>query len=81
MTRPNISAIRERCEAVSEGEWVSYEAIRFSHLRAYSVRRENGAVEVAGDLFRVDADFIAHARQDIPALLDYIAEIEGSSDD
>ena len=76
MPRPDIEAIRARLEAATEGEWAPSE-----HHPAYV---SCGEVEIAktfndhpnGDTGH-DAAFIAGAKQDVPALLAYVEELEG----
>jgi len=69
MTDKKIKEIRERCEAATTGPWC---------IRRYTVEDYNSN-QICGDFgFRTDDDkkFIAHARGDIPDLLDYIAVIK-----
>lgn len=72
MTRPDLDAIGTRAEAALEGPWT---------WEAYSETLGN----INGDGFPVasmvdgdDAAFIAAAREDVPALLAYVRELEGS---
>ncbi|ATO50979.1 hypothetical protein P4V86_15555 [Brevibacillus laterosporus] len=76
MTREEIGAIRERAEKATEGSWKWQEYYDCS----LSNSEGNVIVTVVGDdmsyikvLRNEDAEFIAHAREDIPKLL---AEIE-----
>lgn len=67
LSKEERNAIRERCEAASSVPW---------SVHRYSVDDCNGN-QVCGD-FTHDNDkhFIAHARQDIPALLDVLEATE-----
>ncbi|WPS88785.1 hypothetical protein SMD22_07490 [Brevibacillus halotolerans] len=76
MTREEIGAMRERAEKATEGSWKWQEYYDCS----LSNSEGNVIVEAVGDdmsyikvLRDEDAEFIAHAREDIPKLL---AEIE-----
>ena len=72
--KPNLKAIRERCEAASEPPW--------THLNDVDAVCGGPFGEPAVMLVPegwVDAEtaaFIAHARTDIPALLDYCESLE-----
>ena len=77
LTDKEITEIRKRCDAASTGPWVSYIEGRdhtsgsdFIMIGENDNRGED--IELTGAT-TADQDFIAHARQDIPALL---AEIE-----
>ena len=83
MKRPNIEAIKERCKSASEGRWIrSGPWIKYDE----PVKRDTSAVILdeknvcLGDIYDwMNADFIAHARTDIPALLAYIEELESAN--
>ncbi|WP_060210221.1 hypothetical protein [Sporosarcina koreensis] len=68
LTQEQLEAIRERAEAATEGPWKNFDG-------GYIVGGSEIAVgEVVAEAERdADAEFIAHAREDIPALL---AEVE-----
>lgn len=79
MTKPDIEAIKARVDATTEGPW---EAVRNRY--GYDVT-ETWAVEPKGPSVHnvchvtvgaEDAEFIAHARSDIPALLAYVEQLE-----
>lgn len=76
-------AIRARCEAATPGPWDSYRP--HPRYRCYQVERVapeghlagDGAVVACEDVNAAEnADFIAHARQDVPALLDALEAAE-----
>lgn len=83
-TRLDIEAIRARCEAATEGPWVIVERDDGDggpippewlvgmerHPRGYW-EKDNTMLEK-----KADAEFIAHSREDIPALLARVAELE-----
>lgn len=69
MTHEQLEAIRKRAEKATEGPWNYY----FTH--GISVKSESKEIldDEVGVIRYTDAEFIAHAREDIPALL---AEVE-----
>jgi hypothetical protein len=68
-----LDEIRKRCNAATNGPWISFiEGRNHSSGDSVIVR---GVNETENDLYLVgateeDQNFIAHARQDIPLLLD-----------
>ena len=86
MTRPDIDAIRKRCEAATPGPWR-----KTSHYygdgccNIWSGEGTDCPVvrecESGGVILRNDAEFISNARTDIPALLEYVAELEHRVDE
>lgn len=80
MTEQDLRAIRDRCEAATPGPWRHSREDMIS-FNAYDGREEsfvympepNERICIRSDPPVEDAEFIAHAREDIPALL---AEIE-----
>jgi uncharacterized protein (UPF0335 family) len=80
LTEERKQAIRERCEAATPGQWkwkqcpVGHDLV--SRSEDDQVR---GLVVLTCDLDWVldsDAEFIAHAREDVPALLDEVERLE-----
>jgi len=67
MNEEQIEEIRKRAEAVARGEW--YVGVDGS----VNDRRDDFNWKIAEVKEKSDAEFIAHAREDIPALL---AEVE-----
>ena len=65
LTPAQLEAIRKRAEAATEGKWFTDDAELYVSADGY--------VEVAEAYEKADAEFIAHSREDIPALL---AEVE-----
>ncbi len=76
-----LGEVRKRCEAATPGPWVSYVEGR-DHLagESFIMRGTKGAREedlyLSGGII-ADQDFVAHARQDIPLLLDEIRRLRG----
>lgn len=78
LTQEQLEAIRKRAEAAFNGPWHLEE--RWSGLTSVVGRYPfeiDGTFGVADCLRNQDAEFIAHAREDIPALL---AEVERLQD-
>ena len=72
LSEKEIEAIRKRAEMDTEGSW-AYE-ILCHEQRRYTVGSFKGDLTVIGDIANEeDAEFIVHAREDIPKLL---AEID-----
>ena len=86
MTRPDLDAIRARCDAATPGPWrvdgSTYDEGCNEHLAPYGLEGPNERLiwsSGGGEYSHPDmgtAQFIAHARADIPALLAYIEELE-----
>lgn len=86
MTKDELRAIRTRCEAATTGPWEydgmhneihTYNAgvpfLIISELRSHPGEK---LLDNLGHTYNADFDFIANARRDIPALLEYIEDIE-----
>jgi hypothetical protein len=72
-----LDEVRRRFEAATQGPWVSYVEGRDHTSGDSFIMRGEGAYD---DLYLhgatiADQDFIAHARQDIPNLLDEIERL------
>ncbi|QHZ45848.1 hypothetical protein [Bacillus sp. NSP9.1] len=74
MTKDELEAIRQRVEAATESYWAADDSEwpGNENLRYWVNTHWDG---VAAAVTKEDAEFIAHARQDIPTLLDHIAEL------
>lgn len=81
---PDLKAIRERCDAATEGPWIT----RYNGLsvwlkknRIKTICKHTSPSNISLEDFvgesRSNCDFIAHARTDIPALLD-LAEAQAT---
>jgi hypothetical protein len=72
LTIEQIEAIRERSENATEGPWFAI------HNTDICVEEPQGSSDITTVAFSVsDAEFIANARQDIPALLAEVAYLTG----
>lgn len=86
MIRLDLAAIRARCDAATPGPWRvdgnTYDEDCNEHLAPYGLEGPNERMiwsSGGGEYSHPDmatAQFIAHARADIPALLAYIDELE-----
>lgn len=74
MTPEQLAEIRARAEAATPGPWG---AVKWSAL--WEIRTPAVEPGVAFELDHADAEFVSHARTDIPALLDYIEELEAKA--
>ena len=80
MIDEELDEIRRRCEKASAGPWKSYVEGR-DHWGGDSFILTGDGENRGEDLYisgatNDDQDFIAHARQDIPRLLDEIARLK-----
>jgi len=80
MDDKQLKAIEERCNAATPGPWISYVEGRdhtsgsdFIMTDSEGVRGED--IELTGATIE-DQDFIAHARQDIPQLLEEVRRLK-----
>jgi hypothetical protein len=79
MRRPNLAAIRRRVDAATPGTWKTGDKFGRGTLGSHSVVISGKHPNLELDPYkngRHDAAFIAHARQDIPALLDEIDRLK-----
>lgn len=83
LSHARIEAIRAYCAAATEGPWsVTNGSGRFRGFVATCGQDEDECiVEQAGDFWKpngakFDAEFIANARQDLPALLEAYGELQ-----
>jgi len=73
MTEEEVEAIRQRADAASEGEWcVGYD----HYVLIDNFKGSYQTFGVARCARKEDTEFIAHVRQDIPALLGHIAALQ-----
>lgn len=64
----DLDAITARAEAATEGPWSTSQSTRNSRL--YGINEPLGYVTLHAETVTLnDAEFIAHARQDVPALV------------
>ncbi len=88
MTTPEIQArlaqIRERCDKASPGPWEAEQGKPTDHYSWVRHVKTDGELSIqiqhiagtAGRLVIADAEFVAHAREDIPWLLERIGLLE-----
>lgn len=80
MSRPDVEAIEGRAEAATDGPWASVD----EWVSGIGADRTFTMIEapsryVSRDVSNGwDADFIAHAREDVPALIAYVRELEAA---
>lgn len=74
MTKQELDAIRERCEAAPQGPW--------SNIGDWAIIQgtDPNHGNLIGSVNKEGAEFIAHAREDIPALLAEIERISNTDD-
>ena len=69
-----IKQIQERCERATKGPWISFVEGRDHTSGSSFIRTSGDDIELTG-ASTDDQDFIAHARQDVPALLEEICRL------
>ena len=79
MNDEELAAIRQRCEAATPGPWTSYVEGRdhdsgSDFIMVGSENTRGTDIYLAGTT-TADQDFVAHARQDVPRLLDEIERL------
>jgi hypothetical protein len=86
MTKPDLSAIRARNEARTPGRWRAINGKGSATVQAdecavyINVRRYEGEyIDDSVERWQRDAQFIAHASEDIPALLARVEELEAET--
>lgn len=74
-----LDEIRERCEAATPGPWFSHESHNWHKdpPKEYFIITRGMREVVASWVETSDAQFIAHAREDIPWLLAMLDEMKG----
>jgi len=85
MTKTEIDEIRARCEAATPGPWAFFhnDYVNIYHIQGdEKVDGEERSITygLADVPWRNNAEFIAHAREDIPALLDTLEKSESKCD-
>jgi hypothetical protein len=74
MNASELMKIAKRCENATKGPWVSYIEGRDHTSGSNFIRTQGEDIELIG-ASDADQDFIAHARQDIPCLIDEIIRL------
>lgn len=77
MTDTELAAIRERCESATEGPWEKITERWLGIWQDIRVVAFDGKYIICGDTLIADAEFIAAARSDVPALLDEVDRLRG----
>lgn len=80
MKDTEIKQIQERCERATKGPWISFVEGRDHTSGSSFIRTAGNDIELTG-ASADDQDFIAHARQDIPALIKEICRLRKILDD
>ena len=73
----DLNAIRKRSEAATEGPWTTFDDVQYIARRTvyeYDEWTESNVDVIADCSHMHDAAFIAHARQDVPALIELVAQ-------
>ncbi|MEI2633017.1 MULTISPECIES: hypothetical protein [Bacillus] len=75
LTKNQLKEIRQRAEVATEGFWSAdvHKCSGNENLRYWINTLDDG---LAASVTQEDAEFIANAHQDIPALLNYINKLE-----
>jgi hypothetical protein len=71
----DLDAIRKRCNQATPGPWKSYVEGRDHDSGSSFIMTSDEDIELSSASV-ADQDFIAHARQDIPLLLDEIERLK-----
>ncbi len=69
MTNEDLLEIEARANAATPGPWMQ-------SLRFHVVTDDSNCDDIAGTTFPIDADFIAHARADIPPLVAEVRRLQ-----
>lgn len=75
LTDAELEQIQLRCEATTPYPWVSYVEGRDHTSGSSFIMTDGNNIELSGASI-ADQDFIAHARQDIPKLLNEIRRLK-----
>lgn len=74
LTEAQLREIRERAEKATPGPWDNHIGPRFVHSRATGLKSS----WICQPQNEGDVPFIAHARTDVPALLDEVERLRGA---
>lgn len=75
-----IEQIKARCDRATKGPWISFVEGRDHTSGCSFIRTAGDDIELTG-ASNDDQDFIAHARQDVPALIEEISRLKRILDD
>ena len=78
LTKQELLEILERCNSTTPGPWISFVEGRDHTSGSNFIRTDMEDIELDGATVK-DQDFVAAAKQDIPALVEMIMELKGWS--
>jgi hypothetical protein len=79
LTKQELLEILERCNSATPGPWISFVEGRDHTSGSNVIRTDMDVIELDGAAKVKDQDFIAAAKQDIPALVEMIMKLKGWS--
>ena len=79
MTAADLDAIEQRAHAATEGPWEMYRPHHASGFHSV-IGGAGGTDNLADDVLEADAEFIAHARSDAPALLAEVRRLQAAGE-
>lgn len=81
----DLDAVRARADAATDGPWFAHDGnLDYDPRPFWVVSQEDAQDDSVAEVHvgcREDAEFIAHAREDVPALLAELARVTGERDD
>ena len=83
-SRPDVEGIEARAKAATAGPWIEGQPGNFRIYGPANMGRQSGPLfEGLGvndnEILRANVSFVAHTRQDIPALVAYIGRLEAEN--
>jgi hypothetical protein len=79
LTKQELLEILERCNSATPGPWISFVEGRDHTSGSNFIRTDMDDIELHGAANVKNQDFIAAAKQDIPALVEMIMKLKGWS--
>jgi hypothetical protein len=76
ITRNELEAMRARCMAATPAPWQAFVEDRDHTSGSSFIRARGEDIELSGATEK-DYDFIAHARQDLPRLIEEVMRLRG----
>ena len=77
LSQEDLEEISSRCQGATAGPWTSYVEGRDHESGSSFIMTSGEDIELAGATI-ADQDFIAHARQDVPRLLEEVQRLRHS---
>ncbi|HRI65923.1 MAG TPA: hypothetical protein PK156_16865 [Polyangium sp.] len=74
LTDDDLLQMQQRCDAATPGPWKSFIEDRDHESGSSFIQTAGADIELSG-ASEADYDFIAHARQDLPRLLDEVRRL------